>query len=416
MGCDSEDSSLYEYEEPSEDEANFRQTLLERIGDIQATGSFATGNVLDSCPIPGICVDGGEPIALPLSEEAAQNLASKSDKAPFGKHRRTLVDETVRKTLQIGADRISFQNPQWDGFVHKLVQRVVHELGVPPAPRGSNVRAELYKHLLYEPGAMFKPHKDTEKNPGMFGTLVICLPSEHTGGAVCLQHGKDSLQLSTAETSAYDSYYLAWYADVTHEIKPVQTGYRWALAYNLIIDYDDSRLSASVLDSQIQSLVQVLSHWETLQYPPDFLVYPLDHQYTLRNLRLSSLKGLDYQRARCLADSCDRHGKFSLFLAQLDKYKRWPNDEDGKFNMTRRTYLQHVCSLEGFELSPLETDIDRTSLLDSINYEREPDFRGGGEYMGNQHEDMEETYSDMVIFPMSNQRNITSMTMLIMVV
>jgi hypothetical protein len=52
----------------------------------------------------------------------------------------------------------------------------------------------------------------------MFGTLVICLPSEHTGGAVCLQHGKDSLDLSTAETSAYDSYYLAWYADVTHEV------------------------------------------------------------------------------------------------------------------------------------------------------------------------------------------------------
>ncbi|KAH8754788.1 hypothetical protein F5883DRAFT_182551 [Diaporthe sp. PMI_573] len=124
MGSDSEDSSLSEYEQPSEDEANFRQTLLERIDEIQTTGSFATGNVLDSCPIPGICVDGGEPIALPLSEEAAQNLASKSDKAPFGKRRRTLVDETVRKTLQISAERISFQNPQWDGFVNKLQDRI----------------------------------------------------------------------------------------------------------------------------------------------------------------------------------------------------------------------------------------------------------------------------------------------------
>lgn len=164
MRSGSEDSSLYEYEEPSEDEANFRQTLLERIDEIKATGSFATGNVLDSCPIPGICVDGGEPIALPLSEEAAQHLASKSDKAPFGKHgkkrRETLVDETVRRTLQIGAERISFRNPQWDGFVNKLVQRVVHELGVPRTPNGSNVRAELYKHLLYGPGAMFKPHKE----------------------------------------------------------------------------------------------------------------------------------------------------------------------------------------------------------------------------------------------------------------
>ncbi|KAH8744688.1 hypothetical protein F5883DRAFT_654985 [Diaporthe sp. PMI_573] len=229
-----------------------------------------------------------------------------------------------------------------------------------------------------------------------FEGLVGCNNPLHQK-ALELAPVEDSLELSTAETSAYNSYYLAWYADVTHEIKPVQTGYRWALTYNLIIDYEDSRLSASVLDSQIQSLVEALSPWETLQYPPDFLVYPLDHQYTLRNLRLPSLKGLDYQRARCLADSCDRHGEFYLFLAQLDKYNCWPNDEDGESNMTRRTYLHHVCSLEGFELSPLEVDIDRTSLLDSINYEREPDFRGGGEYMGNQHEDIEETYSDMVL-------------------
>ena len=52
----------------------------------------------------------------------------------------------------------------------------------------------------------------------MIGTLVICLPSKHTGGAVFPKHGKDSLELSTAETSAYDFYYLAWYADVTHEV------------------------------------------------------------------------------------------------------------------------------------------------------------------------------------------------------
>ena len=160
MGSDSEDSSIYEYEEPDEEEQVFRQTLLERIDGIEATGSFATGSVLDSCPIPGICVDGGEPIAVPLSEEAARNLAKKSDKAPFGKRRETLVDETVRKTLQISAKRISFQNPQWDGFVNKLVKRVVRELGVPPAHAGTDVRTELYKHLLYEPGAMFKPHKE----------------------------------------------------------------------------------------------------------------------------------------------------------------------------------------------------------------------------------------------------------------
>lgn len=159
MRSDSEDSSLYEYEDLSKKKTNFRQTLLKRIDDIQATGDFATGGVLDSCPIPGICVDGKQ-IAIPLSEEAAQDLASKSEKAPFGNHKETLVDEEVRKTLQIGADRINFENPRWADFVKELAQRVGRELGVPPARDGSGVRAELYKHLLYGPGAKFKPHQE----------------------------------------------------------------------------------------------------------------------------------------------------------------------------------------------------------------------------------------------------------------
>jgi hypothetical protein len=52
----------------------------------------------------------------------------------------------------------------------------------------------------------------------MFGTLVVCLPSKHTGGAVCLQHGEQNMRLSTEESSEFDAFYLAWYADVTHEV------------------------------------------------------------------------------------------------------------------------------------------------------------------------------------------------------
>ena len=71
MEDESKYSSAYKYKELSEEEQVFRQNLLERIDGIKATRSFATGGVLDSCPIPGICVDSGEPIAVPLTEEAA---------------------------------------------------------------------------------------------------------------------------------------------------------------------------------------------------------------------------------------------------------------------------------------------------------------------------------------------------------
>lgn len=63
------------------------------------------------------------------------------------------------------------------------------------------VYAELYKLLLYEEGAFFMPHQDSEKAPGMFGTLIICLPSAHQGGELVLEHGRDKITFETSPTS-----------------------------------------------------------------------------------------------------------------------------------------------------------------------------------------------------------------------
>jgi hypothetical protein len=150
---DSEDS-WFEAEDPigTEAEVNeferFRQDFLERIERIEAAGSFATSGTFDAYPNPGILVD-GELIALPLLEDGARKLASRSHKA-----------EKNKQTLEIGANRINFQNPGWLEFVNKLVKRVACELGVPSADSESHIRAELHKSLLYEPGAIFKAHKE----------------------------------------------------------------------------------------------------------------------------------------------------------------------------------------------------------------------------------------------------------------
>lgn len=45
----------------------------------------------------------------------------------------------------------------------------------------------------------------------MFGTLIICLPSEHTGGAVCLRHGSKSERFDSSGSSAFGASYLTWF-------------------------------------------------------------------------------------------------------------------------------------------------------------------------------------------------------------
>jgi len=66
----------------------------------------------------------------------------------------------------------------------RIVAQVTEGLGV-----SDPVRAEFYKLLVYEPGSFFVGHRDTEKAPGMFATLLVVLPSSFEGGEllVCYQ-------------------------------------------------------------------------------------------------------------------------------------------------------------------------------------------------------------------------------------
>jgi hypothetical protein len=85
------------------------------------------------------------------------------------------------------------------------------------------IKAEIYKMLVYGEGAMFKPafrvsgldpkcyastvlHMKagigTEKMPGMFGTLVIALPSPHSGGDVVVRHRGKKHVFKTSEQPA----------------------------------------------------------------------------------------------------------------------------------------------------------------------------------------------------------------------
>ena len=75
----------------------------------------------------------------------------------------------VRKPWQIDGSKIQLTNPEWEPAFKALVSKVATEM---KCGGHSAVEAHLYKLLLYEPGGFFKSHRDTEKEPGMFGTMV----------------------------------------------------------------------------------------------------------------------------------------------------------------------------------------------------------------------------------------------------
>lgn len=150
-------------------------------------------------------------IGVPLCLQDAQKLINVARQAPFGKGGRTIVDTSFRNTWELNPSQFSLSD-KWQPYVDSLMMMACEGLGV----KTNDISAELYKMLLYEKGAMFKPHADSEKVKGMFGTLVISLPSAHFGGSVVLSHNGKQHEFQTSYHEC-----LAW--SVRTELSSNQT-------------------------------------------------------------------------------------------------------------------------------------------------------------------------------------------------
>jgi hypothetical protein len=119
---------------------------------------------------------------------------------------------------------------------------------------------------------------------------------------------------------------VAWYSDVVHEVKPVTSGYRLALIYNLVnLVQPSSRpitTAATKTDSE-SNLQTVLSEWSAVcnrEHPeiPRMLAYKLSYQYSVSSLSFASLKGSDFVKFRQLDKVC-KDEDFLLYLAHIKK-------------------------------------------------------------------------------------------------
>jgi hypothetical protein len=147
----SEDSILAELS------GNLKDDLLHSLEEVQSSRTFASFGVLEDFIDPGIHID-GQTLSLPLSECGAQHIIQASHKAPFGKGSETIVDTSVRNTWEINRENFQLQNRKWGNYMRDILWRVTDELELSDGPE--TIRAELYKMLLYEKGAMFKPHTE----------------------------------------------------------------------------------------------------------------------------------------------------------------------------------------------------------------------------------------------------------------
>ncbi|KAH6918539.1 hypothetical protein BKA70DRAFT_1247469, partial [Coprinopsis sp. MPI-PUGE-AT-0042] len=319
-------------------------------GDFDFEGSYYYASSLPEAPDPLFEIHGQGLVALPLTEHGAETIISCARQAPFGKGQETIVDKKVRDTWELHPSQFTIQNEAWDGWVRGLVEgEVCQGLGI----SSTTPTFELYKMLLYEKGSHFLPHQDTAKSERMFATLVIVLPSEYSGGQVHLSHAGMSKTLDYSESSSTTTAALAWYTDVMHSVKPVTSGYRLALSYNLIhaappaltespttpLPTPVSLLPRPQIDKGATELLhKTLSKWAKGKYGkkydmpcPPFFARLLKHEYSQHELESSGircLKGSDAHQVGCILAIGEDMG-FVVGLANLEVKLEGPADECG---------------------------------------------------------------------------------------
>ena len=289
--------------------------LLALMDKVKTSGTFSVAGTLPSIAL-GLKVKGVGHVALPLLEQQAKALIEFSQQSPFGYGEETVYDTNVRKSWQIGAEDFELTNPQWEEALQEAVEQTGKQLGLDDR----QIEFEQYKLLIYEKGGFFAAHRDTEKIPNMFATLVVNLPSEHEGGELIVSHGDQSHTYSFADSDGFHPSFVAFYADCYHEVKPVTSGYRLNLVYNLSIAGRKEQPLLSEQTKVIEDIGRALQKWKRESGENPLLTYLLEHSYTEQNISLSNLKRGDFAKAFALLNAAEQNDCHA-FLCLVTYYR-----------------------------------------------------------------------------------------------
>lgn len=272
---------------------------VERAGDFFVSGAM-------EIPMPKVEVEGVGVLSFPVPDAQIRQLVQQAVRAPYGRGEATILDESVRKVWQLPPEKVRLGGKSWPATFGGILQQVITGLGC----EGMAVGAELYKMLVYDTGGFFLAHRDTEKTGGMFGTLVVVLPSAHRGGELVIRHAGREVTVDVSGAEVSEISFAAFYADCEHEVRPITAGNRVCLVYNLIQQRaakgKGESLHAPDYEKQIAAAAELLKKKLIEPGAPAKIAWLLEHQYSPEGLSFAGLKSADAARAKVLTQAAQR--------------------------------------------------------------------------------------------------------------
>ena len=113
--------------------------FAEALGTVSRPNAFFIAGT-EQMLAPGLVVGGIGPIALPLLPVQAEQLIAAAERAPYGRGEETVTDIAVRRTWQIGADRVRIIGKHWPGTIKSIVARIAEGLLANPVIEEWTVR------------------------------------------------------------------------------------------------------------------------------------------------------------------------------------------------------------------------------------------------------------------------------------
>ncbi|GJE87362.1 hypothetical protein PsYK624_034450 [Phanerochaete sordida] len=285
---------------------------------------------------------------------------------------------------QVDVKKVKAAASKWHKFVEKAAQDVLDSLSL--ETKNKKPRVELKRLLVFEEGSDLIPNNDSEETGRAFATMLIFLPSQHTGGAIHLSKHGLSFKFDPSANCLEQTSVLAWRPGTTLtqrgnsrfscakiKGKPLTSGHRLALSYTISSATKPARASAADTTALTQ-LTNVLDAWNKARAAaldtPRKLVCLLAGSYAAP-LALSTLRGADAHRAAALAGLAPAHG-FAVGLATLCASASGGRDRYGEdLDFTYRL-RDLVDALSGALLAPgVGFDVYTESVPDELDEEME---------------------------------------------
>lgn len=391
------------------------KTLEDLLHSIDRPGDFFVHDRL-LVPMPVLEVDGVGSLSFPVPDVQVRALIKVAERAPYGKGVETLVDTSVRDCWQIDAERVRLGGRAWPETFSGILGASATGLGCPV----ERLDAQLYKLLVYPSGGFFSSHRDTPKADGMIATLTISLPTAGAGGELVVRHRGREATLDMNADEPSELAFAAFYADCSHESRPVRLGHRLSLVFNLCLRPGDADTPRRAPDysGQVERVTEFLVNWRKSDHPPEKYAWVLEHDYSEKGRSFAGLKNADAAVARVLSVSADRAG-CELYMAIVHvneegiavpdiDYGHWDEMEAAEMVMDelleRSRWLDGWMDGDGRRPSFGEVPLFREELLpENALDDAEPDDQWVHEATGNENMTIEQVYrrAAFVIWPRS---------------